>query len=281
MEIRQTAIFYFSGTGNTLRLAKVSQSYFEDCQIKSHLVQIPALVDLTEKMDTLNPLISESELLIFIAPVYALDMPRIMRSFIDLVRPSNSAKPQMAFVIANGGDWDDAGWAVTRQAATLRDKGYTVPIADVVMMPNNWIPMMDAPQGEEARRIRSEGEAYLLDLLHKALHEGYIYEKPFNTNNYGPIASPLLHGLFHKVGLKFLWKRFKVTDQCTSCGLCAKHCPAKALDMVEGKPKWNKACEQCVRCMNLCPVRAIQQLESIGKGSKRAAYLEPGLRKSL
>lgn len=281
MNINQTVIFYFSGTGNTLKLAHVAQRLFDDMQVISILKQIPAPSDASEQKQAIHQLIANSDLLVFLAPVYALDMPRIMRNFINELPAADPSKSQRAFVIANGGDWDDAGWAVTRQAATLRSKGYNVPIADVIMMPNNWIPMMDAPQGEEARRIRAEGETYLINLLTKSIKEDYVYEKPFNTHNYGPIGSPLLHGLFHKAGLRFLWKRFKVTDKCTSCGLCAKHCPTKAIEMISGKPKWHKTCEQCVRCMNLCPVRAIQQLEVIGKGSTREAYLEPGLKRSL
>lgn len=279
MVINQSNIYYFSGTGNSLKLSKTCLSTLSDLCIQATIEPIPTQANRSKFMITHADAIATADLLIFIAPVYALDMPRLMRAFIEAMPPARAH--QKAIVIANGGDWDDAGWAVTHQAQTLRDKGYEVPLADVVMMPNNWIPMMDAPQGDEARQIRSEGETYLCTQLNKVLIDHQTYEKPFNTNNYGPVFSPLLHGLFHRMGIHFLWKRFKVTNSCTSCGYCAKNCPAGALTMVNGRPKWNKACEQCVRCMNLCPVRAIEQLESIGHGSKRPVYVEPGLRAHL
>jgi MinD superfamily P-loop ATPase len=73
-----------------------------------------------------------------------------------------------------------------------------------------------------------------------------------------------------------MWKLFRATKACTSCGLCERTCPMGAITMVDGRPKWSKACEQCCRCFNYCPAQAIEQLDFIGKGSTRSRYRAPG-----
>ncbi len=47
-------------------------------------------------------------------------------------------------------------------------------------------------------------------------------------------------------------------DQCISCGICAKNCPAKIIDMKSGKPIINtKKCIRCFCCHELCPKKAV------------------------
>jgi formate hydrogenlyase subunit 6/NADH:ubiquinone oxidoreductase subunit I len=64
-------------------------------------------------------------------------------------------------------------------------------------------------------------------------------------------------------------------DLCISCGLCARDCPAKAIDMVdvEGKPRplfHLDRCVFCFQCAESCPRNAIKssgffELASINK----------------
>lgn len=53
-------------------------------------------------------------------------------------------------------------------------------------------------------------------------------------------------------------KPFYVTDKCTSCGQCAKNCPANTIRIVDGKPHWSEKCYQCTSCINRCPESAIE-----------------------
>ncbi len=267
-------LYYFTGTGNTLRLTTLVKETLENLGILTDFEPIPAMSDLeVTALKTIS-----ADWIGILAPVYALDIPRLMKAF--LRKLPEAVRGQKAFVFINGGDWDDVGWGVFSTCEALRNKGYDVVYGDVVMMPNNWIPMMDAPQGDVAEQIRLRGEAFVAEKT-TALIGGLKYEKPVNFNNYGKIGSKLVHIGFWDLGIKRLWKHFKVTKSCTGCGYCANHCPTKALTMVNDRPKWHKNCEQCLRCMNLCPTRSIEQLEFIGHGSKRKAYVEPHFRSTL
>ena len=51
----------------------------------------------------------------------------------------------------------------------------------------------------------------------------------------------------------------KITDDCTTCGVCADSCPTSAI--VEGDTKYSitDACTECLACIDTCPTGAIVQ----------------------
>jgi uncharacterized protein (DUF362 family)/Pyruvate/2-oxoacid:ferredoxin oxidoreductase delta subunit len=45
---------------------------------------------------------------------------------------------------------------------------------------------------------------------------------------------------------------------CTGCGICARHCPAKVIEMRQGRPHLKLAgCIRCFCCHELCPSKAV------------------------
>lgn len=48
----------------------------------------------------------------------------------------------------------------------------------------------------------------------------------------------------------------KANNNCTSCGLCAKQCPAKAINAENLKTADSKKCISCMRCVVKCPQSA-------------------------
>ncbi len=48
----------------------------------------------------------------------------------------------------------------------------------------------------------------------------------------------------------------KATDDCVKCGLCAKQCPAGAIDPSDLKTADGKKCVSCMRCVVKCPKKA-------------------------
>lgn len=43
---------------------------------------------------------------------------------------------------------------------------------------------------------------------------------------------------------------------CTACGVCARECPARAIDPQNPKKVDGKACISCMRCISVCPQHA-------------------------
>lgn len=48
----------------------------------------------------------------------------------------------------------------------------------------------------------------------------------------------------------------KAGKDCVSCGLCAKKCPAQAIDHADPKTVDGKKCISCMRCVSVCPKSA-------------------------
>ena len=73
----------------------------------------------------------------------------------------------------------------------------------------------------------------------------------------------------HQKGVAHLFRRvktghvkatehFHASDACIGCGICARLCPANAIDMANGRPAWVKdRCYACLGCLRGCPVEAI------------------------
>ncbi len=51
--------------------------------------------------------------------------------------------------------------------------------------------------------------------------------------------------------------KLKISSQCIGCGLCARNCPMKNIQMSEGKPIPGNRCTMCYRCISQCPKQAI------------------------
>lgn len=50
---------------------------------------------------------------------------------------------------------------------------------------------------------------------------------------------------------------YNVSDDCISCGICAKVCPVNNIEMKDGKPTFKHNCEQCMACIHNCPKQAL------------------------
>lgn len=262
MPEKNACLRYFTGTGNSLRVLQICE---ELLMAQGYAVEMASITGA----DLVG---ADAEVFGFCFPVYALGLPRVAMKFLSDLPELTS--PKRTFLFVTAGDKDDIGWALLEGRKILDAKGYRVTCSDLVRMPNNWVPILPVPSKAEAQVILAEGEWRAAEIMGKFI-EGQEYHKPFNLNKLGPIASSALYNGFHKLGIRRLWRKFKVMTVCTSCGLCARICPMKSIRMEEGKPKWSKTCEQCMRCINFCPTKAIQQLELIGKGSRNNRYHEP------
>jgi Pyruvate/2-oxoacid:ferredoxin oxidoreductase delta subunit/NAD(P)H-dependent FMN reductase len=256
---------YFTGTGNSWKILETCKEVFIE---NHHSVSI-------------SPIGSESQtaqgadLLGFCFPVYAFGIPRICRRYLkQLPKFSNT---QHAFVIITAGKGDEAGFSVNQCEKLLRKRNCSVIYSAVVEMPINWTTYMNPPSGQEALRIIEAGLKQAREIgndIEKGIRKYHIFNIP---ENYGRFGLYKEYYLFKYLGLKNMWRSFKVYSSCNGCETCSKICPTASIIVVNKKPRWSSSCEQCMRCVNYCPRQAIYQ--SIGGGtSGRNRYHFPGFK---
>ncbi len=259
----KASVRYFSGTGNSWRIASACAQRFTAAGYETDV----------ESIRRGNPPDPAADVAGFCFPVHALDIPRNAFSYLRGIPAATKSVP--AILLVTGGDPDNCGWALASGARLLSERGYRVKVADLVPMPDNWTPFHSAPDRATAARIIEQGVEKTGNLISRFL-AGDTRIKPISLRKFGAVGSILMRTLFHKRGVYKLWTLFETGTRCDGCGLCARICPTGSIRIDAGKPVWSSSCVQCMRCFNYCPRRAIRQLEPLLHGSRHNAYRLPG-----
>jgi ferredoxin len=233
----QTTIYWFSGTGNSLAVAK-------DLALELGHAQLSAIPQAIRE-----PLPAADRVgLVF--PVYAFGMPRILREF---ARSMPVREGAYHFAVATMGGW--AGGPHRQLQDILRGRGTDLAAGWSVVMPGNYTPLYGAPPEQKQQRMFLEARErvkQIADEVRKGVMGHY-------EDSIQPFA--WLGGAMNRRAVeqfRTTGKKFHVDPTCTHCGVCARVCPAGNILMKEGVPSWLDKCEQCMACLQWCPVEAIQ-----------------------
>ena len=137
-----------------------------------------------------------------------------------------------------------------------------------VDMPSNWYSLHPIQNRKSHEAIIDRAEHKLTGFMSKILSQSKVWFTP--NNLYEIILGILLSFVsvgYLLFGKFFLAKLFFANNKCDGCGLCEKHCTAKAIIM-RGKdrrrPYWKYNCESCMKCAAICPHTAIEAGQSWG-----------------
>lgn len=246
-----TKIYYFSGTGNSLFIAKKLHEALEDSEL------IPIIQALKEKD---RKIIAHKVVLVF--PVYALTIPLPVRDFLkkfdfkdvsyfsaiatrlglffdDFKRIEKYTKPKKlnSHFIINMGNND------------VKQKNYQCPTIDVI----NKLESAAIKKLEIINNIITSEKNYF--------EQDSTYLEP---PSFGNFRDKLVWWLVPKMmtfskligGVNY----FYTNSNCNGCGLCARICLSGKISMNDNTPVWNKKilCHMCYACVNFCPKRAIE-----------------------
>jgi len=252
----KTIIYYFTGTGNSLAAAKTLATALGDCEC------IP-IASVAPDRETIVP---AAERVGIVCPVYFTGLPVMAASFAERLDLSRS---QYVFsVVTMGGS---GGSAALRQLdGILTRKGRGLDAGFMVKMPGNYLLMYGPPSGTKREKILAMANETLADIAGVVGRRG---KQDLPSSFLAGVAHRLMYPRFAS-HVHDDDRKFSVNERCTSCGTCAAVCPAKNIELVDGRPVWKHACELCCACIHLCPAQAIQA----GKGTeKRGRYRNPAV----
>ena len=239
-------ILYFTGTGNSGYVAdRLAEALGEDEFSMNDAIREGRIESI------------EAERLIFVVPTYAWKIPRIVEEWIRKVSFANETPSW--FVMTCGGS---IGGAPSYNSALCADKNLKYMGTWELVMPENYIAMFDVPDEAESAAIIGRAEPQI-DSMIELLREGNAFpEKKAGAG--GKAMSKIVNSCFFTFVVKA--DKFRATDNCTGCGICAGLCPLNNIRIVDGKPSWGKECTHCMACICRCPSEAIEYgKKSVGK----------------
>jgi NAD-dependent dihydropyrimidine dehydrogenase PreA subunit/flavodoxin len=253
-------IFYFSGTGNSLQVAKSIAEHNDE-----KLISIAS--EMNNKNDVFEYNLKDNEVIGFVYPVYAWGPPKMVINFIEKLE-LNNYKDNYIFSAATCGE--NIGNTMKVIAASLKKKNLNLNSGFSISMPNNYIIMghVDSKEIEDKKLLSAEETLKNINnVIKERKKDIFQVVKGLMPG----ILTSVINPLFNKGAMNT--KKFYANDRCTSCGICESVCNCKTIK-VEGKPKWGKECTQCLACIHLCPVSAIQY----GKGTEsKGRYKNPNV----
>jgi len=252
-----TEIYYFSGTGNSLHVARELQKRIPETRL------IPMVSLLND--DVIE---AKGETIGFVFPIHLSSTPDPVRRFLKKIDLKTT---QYIFAVTTNCGYP--GKVNIYLEKLLKKRGKSIDAYFTLKMmgnsPKGLMPSFMIAQ-DWASRITKETISALeyavqnkFDTIHKVIlnkEKNTGKDDPNPPNFFMKYADRLLH-------LPVEWAseytnpkiNFYADSTCTGCSLCEKVCLSKKIKMNNGKPLWQKdvKCYYCYACFNFCPEQSI------------------------
>lgn len=244
-----TTIFYFTGTGNSLMIARDLAEELGGAKIVSiaKTIREPE-IDLSD------------ECIGFVFPVFFLSIPLVVRDFIRKLPLDNS---KYIFAVANYGG--QAGDILHFLAKFFDEQQVELAAGFQLVLPDNYIIAFNPP-GDSKQEMQFKREKLKVKEIAEVISARKrigIEKVPFATlfRHLMPVYNRVLgmESDSKKVSkINNSARNFRADTRCNGCSRCRSLCPVGNIEMVDGKPKWQERCQQCLACIHWCPQKAIE-----------------------
>jgi ferredoxin len=238
-------IFYFSGTGYSLKAAKLLRE-----ELGSEAVLKPMVGALSA-----GRIESSAEAVGIVVPMHAFGLPELGRAFLAAAR-FPACRYLFALVVRGG-----APTRVRREIESLlRPRGRRLDAFRYATAPNTFdavFPFPTPPEVEIERKRFDEdvrGFARVVAARESRIDEGY---RNLLLEN---LVFPVLRFQARSTRYFRLESAFFADDACTGCGECARMCLSGKIEMRDGRPTWKAdiRCLHCLACVHRCPSEAVR-----------------------
>lgn len=246
-------VFYFTGTGNSLFVAKA----FSDSPLS-----IPQ--ELKK-----GPQAYKADEIGFVFPDYASSAPKIVRKFLE----NNTFEADYIFSVITYGNFscDVTEW----WNDFAKGKGVSNDYINAILMVDNFLPVFDMNEQMAMDKDVDENLAALI----KDVGERKEYIKPGDLGNFTKEGLKMMQdGIFASTAEQ----QFTIDkDKCVKCMTCGKVCPHGNFSLVDDAVTFAGECETCYACVQNCPQKALSlksRYEGMpGERNPQARYRNPNI----
>lgn len=229
-------IYYFSGTGNSLRTARLIAAEMGGAKLVS-MRNDPASVSA-----------ESAEVIGFVLPVYEWDVPEPVKAFVErlTVNPQAYTFVVATYIAVHGRCFETMDALLRAKGVSLHyGRGLRCVASQCIAYEPFPSPRWMVPLSEKnARRIGRE--------IAGKKRRKYPRMSPLARRLYGRMMVPFLN-VQHEYD-----KGFFTSGACVGCGTCGRVCPCRNITLSAGRPVWHHACVGCNACVTYCPTKAIQ-----------------------
>lgn len=230
-------VLYFSGTGNSKYVAaKIAE------------ISGDKIISINQRIKAGDySSIKSDKPIVFVGPVYAGRLPRIMDEYISKVKFSGCSKVYFVATCAA------TPWQTVKYAEKMcAQKKFDLLGFNSVVMPQGYIAGGGTQPKDVNDKVLQDAEPKIIKIAETIRDKKALpAEKPGNA-----VMSKVINPIMYSTMISA--KGFAVTDKCTGCGKCVERCPLNNVKLVGGKPSWGTKCTHCMACIAGCSEEAVE-----------------------
>ncbi len=227
-------VLYFTGTGNSLYVAK---------KLDDVRLSIPQIIH-EEKREY------EADRIGIVCPIYGHEMPELVKQFIR----QTTFHTDYFYVVLTYGKLH--GGAAELAGQYLSECGIEADYINTIMMVDNYLPVFDM------------NEQLAIDPQKKVDEHIAAIKKDIDSQKRWKQKAALTDWVCHQMYLKMRSENpidakqgiFRVLDHCIGCGICMRVCPTGGIrvENQHAQYKDTSRCQMCLACVQHCPENAIR-----------------------
>lgn len=227
-------VLYFTGTGNSLYVAK---------RLDNIRLSIPQIIHDTQKIYT-------ADRIGIVCPVYGHEMPGLVKEFI---KKAEFRTDYFYLVLTYG---RVHGGAAELADTYLKECGIEASYINTIMMVDNYLPSFDMNEqlAIDAGKKVDEHITEIKSDIDSKKHWKQDITQADREWHQKFLAMCKQNPIDVKKGI------FRVSDRCIGCGICMQVCPTGSIEVIKQHAvyKDTSRCQMCLACVQHCPENAIR-----------------------